>query len=935
MSFGTYWWRVRAQDVNDNPLGEWNSPRHFNLSVDLAIGNPTDFPAPSNLAADTSGRSLVATSLDEGLGIFELKNLHTIVDRSLDVNQHWVIAFTTGTPSPSATQYYALYFDTDHITDSGAFFDPRGNSAINTAPLYRPEYVLYVSQSPSGISADFYRWNAGSWAVKQDLDSIGGRIEYSPTLQSIQILLPYTALGSADTDWVGSLAMAVFSLEANAIRDTIPEQGVTLDNPVFVSNMLNPIYPFDTPFSNPIVYDDMPPLHWRMPSFTTDGYQVQVARDAQFTDIVESWEAIESGTYSLFTLLPTIFQSKLAYANNESYYWRVRPRHESFGTGFDYGPWSQPMRFKLDSRLAGNPQLSTGVDAFMTPTFTWDRVEGAAGYTIQIDDDSNFSSPLVDQATDATSFIPLDSSSLLPGTQYYWRVVMRRSKEIIGYWTAPMTFTKTSLWPAQVSPLADSVLNRQPTLRWSAVLTPTVTPRLAAPSYNVQIANNSAFSSPKINQATQSTTFSPIKGQNLADGVWYWRVALVDGNNKTGLYSAPIRFTKGYSLPTLIWPPQDAVIGPLPTFEWEPIDGAARYKIEYADNSSFNNLTTVTTELTRFTPTKALPYSTYYWRVQMIDVDGNPGPLVGRKFYYYLPASFTFSPSTAIAPATVTFTDTSVGTILSRLWSFGDGTTSTEANPAHRYTTSGSFTVTLQNTTTDGFFREVSQANAVRIYQVVRAMFTASPTSGSFPLTVSFQDTSTGDINEWLWNFGDGTTATTQHPQHTYGQAGSYQVTLSVSGPGGASTMPRPNFIVVTTPTPTLTPTITNTPLPVTNTPTQTPTWTPTQTPTATPTNTPTTTPTATPTDTPTATPTNSPTATPTNSPPRQHRPIRPRRPHQLHPQTYPRPRQPQPQPPVPSRRRPTRRRPGSPVLTRSATTGRHRSLLPSRAVSS
>ena len=219
--------------------------------------------------------------------------------------------------------------------------------------------------------------------------------------------------------------------------------------------MLLPLYPFDTPLSNPVVHYDMPPLRWRMPAYGTDGYQVQVARDSQFTQIVETWESYETGVGKFFTLIPTTFQSQKVYANNESYYWRVRTRHEKYGSGsnYDYGPWSPAMRFKLDSRSAGNPQLSTGVDAFMTPTFTWERVEGASGYTIQIDDDANFSNVLITQKTDATSYTPTDSgTSLQPGAQYFWRVVMRRSSTVVGLWSPAMNFTKTSLAPVPLAP---------------------------------------------------------------------------------------------------------------------------------------------------------------------------------------------------------------------------------------------------------------------------------------------------------------------------------------------------------------------------------------------------------------------------------------------------------------------------------------------------
>ena len=64
-------------------------------------------------------------------------------------------------------------------------------------------------------------------------------------------------------------------------------------------------------------------------------------------------------------------------------------------------------------------------------------------------------------------------------------------------------------------------------------------------------------------------------------------------------------------------------------------------------------------------------------------------------------ASFT-SPTSACVNTTVSFTNTSTGTPTSYLWNFGDGQTSTLANPTHTYATSGSFTVTLTVTNTAG-----------------------------------------------------------------------------------------------------------------------------------------------------------------------------------------------------------------------------------------
>ncbi|WP_285291776.1 PKD domain-containing protein [Arthrobacter sp. ISL-28] len=65
--------------------------------------------------------------------------------------------------------------------------------------------------------------------------------------------------------------------------------------------------------------------------------------------------------------------------------------------------------------------------------------------------------------------------------------------------------------------------------------------------------------------------------------------------------------------------------------------------------------------------------------------------------------------------------------------------------------------------------------------------FTASPTSGKAPLTVSFTDTSTGFPWSWAWDFGDGGTSTEQNPSHTYTAAGIYTVQLTATNEAGSN----------------------------------------------------------------------------------------------------------------------------------------------------
>jgi PKD repeat protein len=58
-------------------------------------------------------------------------------------------------------------------------------------------------------------------------------------------------------------------------------------------------------------------------------------------------------------------------------------------------------------------------------------------------------------------------------------------------------------------------------------------------------------------------------------------------------------------------------------------------------------------------------------------------------------ANFSGSPTLGPAPLTVSFTDLSSGSITARSWAFGDGGTSTAANPSHVYTTPGTYSVRL------------------------------------------------------------------------------------------------------------------------------------------------------------------------------------------------------------------------------------------------
>lgn len=163
-------------------------------------------------------------------------------------------------------------------------------------------------------------------------------------------------------------------------------------------------------------------------------------------------------------------------------------------------------------------------------------------------------------------------------------------------------------------------------------------------------------------------------------------------------------------------------------------------------------------------------------------------------------ANFTGTPLSGCAPLAVSFTDMSTGNPTSWQWNLGNGALSTQQNPTTTYFTSGSYTITLTVTNASGS-NTVTKTQYIIVSDKPVVNFTASVTSGCFPLHVNFTDQSTtgsGSLTGWEWDFGDGGSSFAQNPSHTYTTAGNFSVTLKVTNTGGCSrVLSKPNYIQV------------------------------------------------------------------------------------------------------------------------------------------
>jgi len=179
---------------------------------------------------------------------------------------------------------------------------------------------------------------------------------------------------------------------------------------------------------------------------------------------------------------------------------------------------------------------------------------------------------------------------------------------------------------------------------------------------------------------------------------------------------------------------------------------------------------------------------------------------------------FNWSPTDPTWEDTITFTPQNVSdpdgdALVEYRWDFGDGSDPVVKTGAqsvtHEYPEGGTFTVTLTVTDERGLTGTKSKEITVegRLNQPPTADFDWTPTSPeagdevTFTATASDPDDPPDTPLTYAWDFGDGTTLAAsednQEVTHTYANAGTYTVTLTVSDSRGAQTVVEHDITVV------------------------------------------------------------------------------------------------------------------------------------------
>lgn len=269
-----------------------------------------------------------------------------------------------------------------------------------------------------------------------------------------------------------------------------------------------------------------------------------------------------------------------------------------------------------------------------------------------------------------------------------------------------------------------------------------------------------------------------------------------------------------------IFPDYIQVYGPLANFDFCPATGCVPFQLTATDLSSSNSkivsrtwtlgdgttisgndsiISKIYTKLpsSQNSPKDGLPVT-----LKVIDTQGCEDIATARIRPSQPKVDFTFKPYKFCNFDSLVFTAVNVDSTgvdpFAYFWDFGDGTSSTIANPKKIFP-SGVFPVTLSITDVNNCIGSKTILYNVDPLPPV-ASFCAFPANGSCPpgldsiiascppLVVNFKDQSTSGrvgIKKWDWNFGDGTTSNLRNPSRTYSVPGSFDVVLTITDSAG------------------------------------------------------------------------------------------------------------------------------------------------------
>lgn len=252
---------------------------------------------------------------------------------------------------------------------------------------------------------------------------------------------------------------------------------------------------------------EQPIFSWLSAEGAAD-YRIQVARDAEFRDLVDD-KVTSSTTYAASATYPVDTQM----------HWRVRARDDN---GIELS-WSAVRTFRrtLPTPVpdAGNPTAGSNI-----PELSWNSVPGAVSYGLH-----------VDKVDGGTEDFTVATSRFTP-TKFYgngiWKWKVRAnfpasSGVVSGPYTASRDYIRRILPPSNTRAVRTS---KRLVFSWN--------PDASGKKYRLEVAKDDSFTEKIESVTTPNTSYAPLLDRGYEDGgKLYWRVAILDDGNNLGAFA--------------------------------------------------------------------------------------------------------------------------------------------------------------------------------------------------------------------------------------------------------------------------------------------------------------------------------------------------------------------------------------------------------------
>ena len=293
-----------------------------------------------------------------------------------------------------------------------------------------------------------------------------------------------------------------------------------------------------------------------------------------------------------------------------------------YASSYGRGIWYIDLDISLATPSLNSPSNDSRAVQSGNLDLSWNSVTNATKYHLQIATDPSFSNIIFNNnnVTSTEVLVP----SLDYYTDYFWRVSALAGASQSD-WSDTWMFRTKLATPKTISPENDEEgLDLTVNLSWSQVN--------GAENYTLQVSTDNAFNDILVDELVTSNMYELTELDNFTD--YYWKVKASDSDGSSN-WSAGTKFSTIIDYPILTSPSDSSMrIDPIQTFQWNEVEGADQYIIQFSHQSDFSviyyyvdNIQTTSIEIDNLKNGQE-----YYWRVRAIR-NGNNGDW-SDSFYF-------------------------------------------------------------------------------------------------------------------------------------------------------------------------------------------------------------------------------------------------------------------------------------------------------------